>query len=141
MPEAVYSRPMAAPLNRILAAQIRDRELGFLRARTIRIQVLDAGLSFALTLSHGGFAASPRHHDLLIRGMVYDFLMLMSRREDSDTLFFLRRLEREGDTALALEVRNLLDGLDRETFPLYRPADFVIPRGVRLYECLFGGRG
>jgi predicted lipid carrier protein YhbT len=73
--------------------------------------------------------------------MVYDFLMLMSRREDSDTLFFLRRLEREGDTALALGVRNLLDGLDRETFPLYRPADFVIPRGVRLYECLFGGRG
>jgi predicted lipid carrier protein YhbT len=59
MPEAVYSRPMAGTLNRILAAQIRDRELGFLRARTIRIQVLDAGLSFALTLSHGGFAAVP----------------------------------------------------------------------------------
>jgi predicted lipid carrier protein YhbT len=140
MPDPVHSRLMAATLNRILAAQIQDGELEFLRARTIRIQVLDAGVGFALTLTHDGLAASPRHHDLLIRGMVYDFLMLISRREDSDTLFFQRRLEMEGDTALGLEVKNLLDGLDPETLPLYRPADFVIQRGVRLYERLFGDR-
>ena len=41
-----------------------------------------------------------------------DLLALASRAEDPDTLFFQRRLALEGDTAIGLRVKNLLDALD-----------------------------
>jgi predicted lipid carrier protein YhbT len=68
---------------------------------------------------------------------VYDYLTLISRREDADTLFFQRRLKMEGDTELGLYVKNLLDGLDVESLSIYEPADFIVQRGVSLYERLF----
>ena len=44
-----------------------------------------------------------------------DFMLLLTRREDPDTLFFSRRLVSEGDTELGLSVKNLLDAVDPET--------------------------
>jgi predicted lipid carrier protein YhbT len=41
-----------------------------------------------------------------------DFLALLLREEDPDTLFFSRRLLMEGDTELGLLVKNTLDGID-----------------------------
>jgi predicted lipid carrier protein YhbT len=49
---------------------------------------------------------------LTIRATAYDFLMLATRREDPDTLFFSRRLAIEGDTELGLFTKNALDALD-----------------------------
>jgi predicted lipid carrier protein YhbT len=42
---------------------------------------------------------------------------LVSRQEDPDTLFFLRRLMIEGDTELGLAVKNLLDSRDPDDLP------------------------
>jgi predicted lipid carrier protein YhbT len=53
-----------------------------------------------------------------VRGGATDLLLLASRLEDADTLFFQRRLQLTGDTELGLAVRNLLDQLPWETIPL-----------------------
>ncbi|MEW8013567.1 MAG: SCP2 sterol-binding domain-containing protein [Candidatus Sedimenticola endophacoides] len=45
-------------------------------------------------------------------GTLYDFLLLATRREDADTLFFNRRLRLGGDTELGLYVKNFLDALE-----------------------------
>ena len=45
-------------------------------------------------------------------------LLLASRLEDADTLFFQRRLELSGDTELGLTLRNVLDRLPWEQVPL-----------------------
>jgi len=50
-------------------------------------------------------ARSPQCPDLAISGAIYDFLALATRREDSDTLFFNRRVVMEGDTALGLATK------------------------------------
>jgi predicted lipid carrier protein YhbT len=42
-------------------------------------------------------------------------MLLLTRREDPDALFFSRRLVSEGDTELGLTVKNLLDALDPDT--------------------------
>ena len=48
-----------------------------------------------------------------------EFALLVSRQEDPDTLFFQRRLTIEGDTELGLEVKNILDALDHETYSFH----------------------
>lgn len=53
-----------------------------------------------------------------VRGTLTDLLLLASRLEDADTLFFQRRLTLTGDVDLGLRVRNLLDQLPWEDIPL-----------------------
>jgi predicted lipid carrier protein YhbT len=53
-----------------------------------------------------------------VHGTATDLLLLSSRLEDADTLFFQRRLKLTGDVELGLTVRNLLDRMPWETLPL-----------------------
>ena len=53
-----------------------------------------------------------------VRGTATDLLLLSSRLEDADTLFFHRRLQLTGDVELGLALRNLLDQLPWESIPL-----------------------
>ncbi|MNT73963.1 SCP-2 sterol transfer family protein [compost metagenome] len=57
--------------------------------------------------------------DVTIRGNWREFLLLASRQEDPDTLFFRRRLVIEGDTELGLTLKNLIDSLDPEVLPVW----------------------
>jgi predicted lipid carrier protein YhbT len=66
----------------------------------------------------------------LVRGEVTDLLLLASRLEDADTLFFHRRLQLTGDVELGLLVRNLLDRLPWETLP--RPLQAALEGCARL---------
>ncbi len=126
--------------NAILAVPIKSGELDFLRHRTISIQARDAGISIAVTVISDKLVASPAgsHHDLSIQGNLYDLLLLITQREDSDTLFFQRRLQMEGDTELGLEIKNFLDGLDVDALRLYKLLNSALLKALPLYERLFG---
>ena len=69
-----------------------------------------------------------------ISGTIHDFLLLISRTEDTDTLFFQRRLKMEGDTELGLQLKNFLDGMDIESLPYYRHANPWLLKGIGLLE-------
>jgi predicted lipid carrier protein YhbT len=140
LPEAVHSSALAAALNILLAEQIQQGEFAFLRQRTLLIEVRDARIKYRLSLINaagftaGQTAAAP---DLTISGALYDFLALATRREDSDTLFFHRRVVMAGDTALGLELKNWLDGADLEALggllpPLLRAATGLMSAYERL---------
>lgn len=68
----------------------------------------------------------------MVRGTLTDLLQLASRREDADTLVFQRRLTLTGDVELGLRVRNLLDQLPWEHFPL--ATRILLDRGARFSE-------
>jgi len=116
IPSAAHSTVMAQILNRLFATELADGELDFLEDRVMLIRVSDARVSIRLTLADGRLKAVPgkRGEDLSIEGSVYDFLLLATRQEDADTLFFNRRLRLGGSTELGLYVKNFLDGLDLE---------------------------
>ena len=115
IPGQVHNKLLVLALNQVFAPELRDGELGFLERRVLRVEVTDTPLRFHLTLSGGKLhAASAGMADLSISGSVYDFLLLATRREDADTLFFNRRLKLGGDTELGLYVKNFLDGLELE---------------------------
>ncbi|MDT8409215.1 MAG: SCP2 sterol-binding domain-containing protein [Wenzhouxiangellaceae bacterium] len=56
--------------------------------------------------------------DTTIRGDAVEFLLLLARLEDPDTLFFQRRLQFSGNTVVGLTTRNLLDRLCWDELPL-----------------------
>lgn len=113
MPSSIQNRVFVTSLNRLFKQELLDDELDFLSGKQVTIHVKDAGIriSFSL-LNHKIVSTHPMNTDLTIEGSVYDFLLLASRREDPDTLFFNRRLKLNGDTELGLYVKNFLDGLD-----------------------------
>lgn len=131
IPGLVHSIALTTALNVLFAAQIREGELDFLRDRVLLIQVRDAKMEYRIRFAGpAGFVPgmAVQAPDLSIGGTLYDFLALVTRREDSDTLFFNRRVVMEGDTALGLELKNWLDGMDLEAAsglisPLLRAAN------------------
>jgi len=114
VPGVIRSTALAAVLDRVLAGPLAEGEFDFLFGRTVAIRVDDAGVDYRLFLGVGGFYAGHRERDadVTMSGSLYDFIMLAVRREDPDTLFFQRRLRIEGDTALGLQLKNLLDSLE-----------------------------
>ena len=68
---------------------------------------------------------------------LYDYLLLASRTEDADALFFNRRLHMQGNTELGLYVKNFLDGLDMDADRIPAYLESMLRRSLPVYERLF----
>lgn len=112
--------PTQHALNVMFAEQLADGELDFLDNRIVTVQIDDIDLRFSLTLAEGNLRVlqTTQDGDLQISGTAYAFLQLVTRTEDTDTLFFRRHLDTSGDTELGLYVKNLLDSIDLDAMPL-----------------------
>lgn len=142
VPGVLHSTVLASVLDRVLARPLADGELDFLFGRSVAIRVDDAGIDYRLFLGVGGFYAghAGRAADVTMSGSLYDFLVLATGDEDPDTLFFQRRLRIEGDTALGLQVKNLLDSLDLGLHDLPETARAWVEGALAAYRRLFGQR-
>jgi predicted lipid carrier protein YhbT len=114
LPVAPPSLAFSVVANRLLWPAMTTLDWQPLRGRRYAIRVKDIGLVLRFTVTPRGFTPDSGVPDLTITATARDFLLLLSRREDPDTLFFSRRLVSEGDTELGLIVKNLLDALDPE---------------------------
>ncbi len=116
IPGRLNSAALAQILNRVFQPELADGELDFLEQKVMRISVQDARLHYRLTLRRGRLEAARQGapDDLSIEGNTFEFLLLATRREDPDTLFFNRRLRLGGDTELGLYAKNLLDSIELE---------------------------
>jgi predicted lipid carrier protein YhbT len=115
-------------MNAMFAIPLGAGELDFLDERVMNVVVTDADLRFSVRLDRDKLSAGKEavDADLTIEGTVYTFLLLATRTEDADTLFFRRQLKTSGDTELGLHVKNFLDGLEPETLPYHRIVDRVL---------------
>ena len=115
-------------MNMMFATPLEAGELGFLAQRVMNVIVTDAGLRFSVKLDQDRLRAGNEvaEADVTIEGTVYTFLLLATRKEDADTLFFRRQLKTSGDTELGLYVKNFLDGLESESLPYYRTIDRIL---------------
>ncbi|MBN8923989.1 MAG: SCP2 sterol-binding domain-containing protein [Rhodanobacter sp.] len=123
---ALLERAMA----RVLAAPLADGALDFMAGRRLGIEVTDLELHWVLTLDEGRLVVVDAAPEASVRGSATDLLLLASRLEDADTLFFQRSLVLTGDTELGLTARNLLDRLPWESVPL--GLRIALNRGARL---------
>ncbi len=128
LPMPVKARAITHAMNAMFATPLEAGELGFLAQRLVNVFVADAELRFSVRLDGGKLRAGSEatDADLTIEGSVYTFLLLATRQEDADTLFFRRQLKTSGDTELGLHVKNFLDGLEVETLPCHRIIDSML---------------
>lgn len=122
LPDAMHSKLLVLGLNRVFSRLIRTGELDFLENRIVCIRIKDANISYRIRLSLGLFNGCGKDNppDVTISANCHDFVSLALRDEDSDTLFFQRRLCLEGDTELGLQLKNVLDAVEMEdlNFPV-----------------------
>lgn len=111
LPPRISQRSLIFFCNRLFAAALAAGDLGFLERRIVSIEAEDAGVGVRLSAERGRLIvpALSQRADVSIRGSTYELLLLASRREDADTLFFQRRLRMEGCTELGLNLKNFLD--------------------------------
>ncbi len=120
VPFTVQRHALQQTLNRCLAEPLRDGGFDLLRGRWLCLRIPDLGLCWYLTLARDGLRiAEKAQAQVSISGNWREFLLLASRQEDPDTLFFRRRLVIEGDTELGLGVKNLIDSLDPDVLPVW----------------------
>jgi O2-independent ubiquinone biosynthesis accessory factor UbiT len=121
LPQLPPTLALLAGLNLALGRMIPREPLEPLIGKRFSIRILDAGLTLRFAYGSRGFRpifdAAPA--DLVISAKSRDFIALLAREEDPDTLFFSRRLLTEGDTDLGLLVKNTLDGIE---LPRFDPA-------------------
>lgn len=133
LPQLPPTLALVGTLNLALGRMIPRAPLDPLIGKRFAIRVLDAGLCLRFAYSARGFRplfdnAKP---DLTISARSRDFIALMTREEDPDTLFFSRRLLMEGDTDLGLLVKNTLDGIELPHFDPARLAPAEVLRRLR----------
>lgn len=114
----------------VLAAPMADGTLDFMRGRRLGIDVTDLDLHWVIELRDGRLTVGSADPEASVRGTATDLLLLASRLEDADSLFFQRRLTLTGDTELGLTARNLLERLPWESVPL--GLRIALNRGARL---------
>ena len=100
-----------------------------MRGRRLGIDVSDLGLHWVIGWHDGRLCVLDAAPEASVRGSATDLLLLASRLEDADTLFFQRRLVLTGDTELGLTARNLLERLPWESVPLW--LRIMLDRGAR----------
>ncbi|MGD9583445.1 MAG: SCP2 sterol-binding domain-containing protein [Lysobacterales bacterium] len=120
LPRAVQARAIEFAIARVLARPLANGDLDFMQGRRIGIEVSDLGLAWVIEWHQQRLRVCPPGTvaEASVRGSATDLLLLTSRLEDADALFFQRRLELTGDTELGLTARNLLDALPWEDVPL-----------------------
>ncbi len=139
LPPFVHNKVLLATLNRLFSREIKQGELDFLQGKTIHISIEDTGIEYRFTLEEGKLSSTDKSHssDLALQGTLYSYLLLASRREDTDTLFFNRRLRMQGDTELGLYVKNFLDGMDMDSHKMSAHFEFLLQKSLPVYERLF----
>lgn len=138
LPERLQNLAAAQALNRVFARERLDGDLDFLDDRCIRIHMDDANNGFCVQCRDGVFQAAETGSaaDLTIGGALYDYLLLITGREEPDTLFFQRRLRMEGNTGLGVYIKNFLASVDPDSLPLATLVQPALQRSLKLYEKL-----
>ncbi|MRN38497.1 Sterol-binding domain protein [Neisseria sp. N95_16] len=105
---------LVTALNTMLAKELLPADMSLFAGRKFEIDVLDAGVKIRFGANEEKFIANAFEGapDLRLAANGVDFMRMIMREEDPDTLFFKRKLQIEGDTELGLITKNLLDSVD-----------------------------
>lgn len=134
------SAVFAAMLNIGLRRDLPQDVYLLLTGRNVEIALSDWGMCFRFTITPDRFVplASSAPVDLTITATARDFGLLASGEEDADTLYFDRRVVVEGDTELALLIKNTLDALPA---PKLRKLIRVLHRGMDRFKSFRASHG
>jgi predicted lipid carrier protein YhbT/chorismate mutase len=131
LPSPLLRDLLRSMILRVMAGPLSQGRLDDLQGRRLGVEITDLKLRWVVEIGTRDLQVQVpgEEAESTVRGSATDLLLLASRLEDADTLFFQRRLQLVGDTELGLLVRNLLDQLPWETIPL--DVRVLLNRGAR----------
>ena len=123
------SAALATLLNLALRRELPADAYLQMVGRRVEIAVMDWGMRLRFRVMPDRFSplGQGATMDLSITATARDFALLASGEEDPDTLYFDRRVVVEGDTELALLIKNTLDAL---AAPKMRKLIRIMHRGM-----------
>lgn len=121
VPFAWQQKTLLPILHKVFAEALAEQAFDCLQGKWLKLSVLDLDMHWLFSLSDNQFIMKPANNsveaDVSFSANGNDLLLIAARHEDPDTLFFQRRLLIEGNTALGLEIKNLIDGIDTSELP------------------------
>ncbi len=138
IPDKLHSSLLTKILNYVFKQMMKDGELEFMYDRSLTLHISDANINHTIKVKPDKLEVNTDHDnsDVTISGTVYDFLLLISNKEDPDTLFFQRHLKMQGDTELGVHLKNMLAGIDHESLGLPAYLQKVLNRTPDYFERL-----
>ena len=115
LPQWPHALALCAALNAAQMLKLLPRDaLAAFDGKTYGLTVTDAGIDIRFRHAGGRFAPvfGAAEPDVCFAATLATFARLTRRDEDPDTLFFSRKLVITGDTALGLQIKNLLDAVE-----------------------------
>lgn len=118
IPQTIQNAIIEKILNTLFLESLQEDELDFLEGKALKISVPDIDYSLILTNTQQHlYIAKHLIPDVTLSANFNDLMLMISREQDPDTLFFQRKLCIEGNTALGLGIKNWLDGIDLNILP------------------------
>ncbi|KOR30462.1 hypothetical protein TI04_05720 [Achromatium sp. WMS2] len=138
LPQELRNRLVAQALSLAFVRERQHGDLDFLEQRRVRIALSDVDLDFTITVQNRQIlpVVDDGPVDLTVGGSLHDYLLLVTSREDPDTLFFQRRLHMQGNTGLGVHLKNFLAGVDLTSIPLGNVLQPTLSWGLSVYEWL-----
>lgn len=122
LPQYPPSAAFAVILTLWLTDRIDPAAISGFGGKRFKLRIRDMGVTLLVEAGPDGFfACGGTDADVTLSATAQDFLSLVLRHEDPDTLFFRRRLAMEGDTELGLLFKNTLDALPSRAITLPAP--------------------
>lgn len=105
---------LVSVLNHLLKRDFLAADMSLFSGHKFEINIIDANFRIRFSANDDHFIDTPfsGEPDLRLSANSVDFMRMIFREEDPDTLFFNRKLHIEGDTELGLITKNLLDSVE-----------------------------
>ncbi|WP_435105064.1 ubiquinone anaerobic biosynthesis accessory factor UbiT [Arhodomonas sp. AD133] len=118
LPAPVLNAMAACLATQVLRQALADGDLEELEGKVVAVSLRRPTLTLRVTVrGHAVRPAGAGPAVVTIGAEMEDLLLVAAQLSDPDTLFFRRRLQLSGDTALGLTVKNALDSASFESLP------------------------
>lgn len=115
IPDGIHTRVLSHLGNHLMKGQTVTSRLDVLEGKRLQLSITDTGNCWRFIIRRNRLFHDPNFRgdvDIHIQGALKTLLLLATRNEDPDTLFFSRQLSLEGNTEDGLYLKNILDAMD-----------------------------
>ena len=118
VPDRLHTHLISRLGGHLMQGQAITSRLDFMEGKRLQLTITDTKNCWKFVICNHRLVDDTKSNtpaDVHIQGDLKTFLLLATRNEDPDSLFFSRHLSLEGNTEDGLYIKNLIDAMDFDT--------------------------
>ena len=115
IPDNIHTQLLSQLGRHFMNGQEITERLDIMQGKRVKITITDTGNSWMFVFRNKSIVKDSKSNaeaDVHIQGDLNTFLLVATRQEDPDSLFFSRDLKLEGNTEDGLYIKNLMNAMD-----------------------------